>query len=52
MIDPAFLHAGASRIPLPHAVVDGVIGVVAGLVIVAAFYLFLRFYAESSRSEP
>jgi hypothetical protein len=50
MIDPVFAHAGGSELPLPHAVVDGVVGVGAGLVVVALFYLFLRFYAGSSQS--
>ncbi|MFB6082685.1 MAG: hypothetical protein ABEJ94_00385 [Halorientalis sp.] len=51
MIEHALLHAGATRMPLPHAVVDAVVGVGAGLVIVAAFYLLVRFYAGSSESE-
>ncbi|WP_424019550.1 hypothetical protein ACOZ4N_08780 [Halorientalis pallida] len=51
MIDPVFAHAGSSELPFPHAVVDGVVGVGAGLVVVALFYLFLRYYAGSPRSE-
>lgn len=51
MIDPVFAHAGSSALPVPHAVVDGVVGVGAGLVVVALFYVFLRYYAGSSESE-
>jgi hypothetical protein len=51
MIDPVFAHAGTTGSGLPHALVDAVLGIGSGLVIVAVFYLFLRFYAGSSRSE-
>ena len=51
MFEPLFAHSGTAGRPVSHAVVDGVLGVGAGLVIVALFYLFLRFYAGSSRSE-
>jgi hypothetical protein len=51
MMDPVFAHAGATGAGLPHAVVDGFVGVGAGLGTVAVFYLFLRFYVGSSESE-
>ncbi|SEN90319.1 hypothetical protein SAMN05216388_10069 [Halorientalis persicus] len=51
MFEPVFAHAGSSALPLPHAVVDSLLGIGAGLVVVALFYLVLRFYAGSSESE-
>ena len=51
MFEPVFAHSGTSELLVPHAVVDSLLGIGAGLVVVALFYLFLRFYAGSSESE-